>query len=60
MPEVLMDYDVSIQGKFYKTISGDSTDKVLTQVIRDIEAGMVEGHNPSEPNNVVLKARADQ
>jgi hypothetical protein len=51
-----MNYEVTVQGRFYKVMSGESTDKVLSQAIRDIEQGLVEGYNPSEPNNIVLKA----
>lgn len=55
-----MYYDIFIQGRFYRTISGESTDKALSQVVREIKAGVVEGHNPSEPNNIVLKAKKGQ
>lgn len=51
-----MNYEVSVQGKLYKVLFGESTDKVLTQVLRDIDSGLVEGHDPSQPNNIVLKA----
>lgn len=51
-----MNYEVFVQGRLYKIMNGPSTDKVLTQAIMDIKAGMVEGFDPSQPHNIVLKA----
>jgi hypothetical protein len=51
-----MQFDVSIQGKPYKTIEASNTGAVLFIVAKDIGAGLVPDFNPAQPHDIVIRA----
>lgn len=48
-----MQFDVSVQGAFYKTVSASNTGEALKTVISDIAAGLVTV-NQAQPHNIVI------
>ena len=49
-----MQFDVSVQGKPYKTIEAPNTGAVLSIVAEDIAAGRVPDFDPAAPHNIVI------
>lgn len=45
-------FDVFVQGKFYKTVSAKNTGDALALVARDIQKGLVSGFDSSKSHNV--------
>ena len=54
MPESRQ-YNVYVQNKFYKVMSGEYTSDVLRQVTLDIDAGNVEDFDPAKPHNIRIE-----
>lgn len=48
----MSEFEVYVQGKFYKTVSAENTGEVLRIVISDIGAGLVPDFNPEEAHNI--------
>ena len=49
-----MQFDVSVQGKPYKTIEAPNTGVVLSIVAEDIAAGLVPDLDPDADHNIVI------
>lgn len=49
-----MQFDVSVQGKPYKTIEAPNTGSVLSIVAADIAAGRVPDFNPALPHSISI------
>jgi hypothetical protein len=51
-----MQFNVSIQGKPYKTLEAPNTGAVLLIVAEDIAAGVVPDFNPAQPHAIVIQS----
>lgn len=51
-----MDFNVTIQGRFYKTLTAANTTEVLRQITHDIAAGLVPEFDQNAPHNISIKA----
>lgn len=49
-----MEFNVSVQGGFYKTITAANTGAALGQVIKDIADSLVPNFDASKPHNIVI------
>ena len=49
-----MQFNVSVQGKPYKTIEADSTVAVIVAVSNDINAGLVPDFDPAADQQIVI------
>lgn len=49
-----MDFNVSVQGSFYRTITAPNTGAALMTVISDIGAGLVPNFNANAAHNIVI------
>lgn len=49
-----MNFNVSVQGSFYRTVTAPNTGAALMAVIADMNAGLVPDFNPNEPHNIVI------
>lgn len=49
-----MQFDVSVQGKPYKTIEAPNTGAVLSIVAEDIAAGRVPDFDPASDHDIVI------
>jgi hypothetical protein len=47
-------YQVYVQEKLYKNITGDNIQKVLSQVSQDIKQNLVPDFDSSKPQNIKL------
>jgi len=49
-----MQFDVFVQGNFYKYLVAKNSGEVLAMVARDIKAGLVPGFDPSKNHNIKI------
>lgn len=49
-----MEFDVSVQGNFYRKIVAPNTGAALAQIIKDISDNLVPGFDPEKPHSVIL------
>lgn len=49
-----MKFDISVQGKFYKTVEAPNTGSVLALVAGDIAAGRVPDLDTDEPHDISI------
>lgn len=49
-----MEFNVSVQGAFYKTLSAVNTGAALTLVAEDIAAGRVPHFDATQPHNISI------
>lgn len=49
-----MEFNVTIQGTFYKTVDAVNTGSAVFIAALDIANGVVPGFNPNEPHNIVI------
>lgn len=49
-----MQFNVSVQGKPYKTMEAPNTGAVLSLIAKDIAAGLVPDFDPNAPHNIVI------
>ena len=54
-----MEFNVSVQGAFYKTLSAVNTGAALTIVAEDIAAGRVPGFDETKPHNISIIPAAE-
>ena len=48
-------YAVYVQGKLYKTVDAQFTDKVLVQVTQDIQSGFVPDFDFTQPSRIIVR-----
>ena len=53
-----MQFNVSVQGSFYKTIEAPNTGVVLALVAADIAAGLVPDFDPAANHDIVIQPSA--
>lgn len=49
-----MKFDISVQGKFYKTVEAPNTGAVLNIAAEDIAAGVVPDFDHDQPHDIVI------
>jgi len=54
-----MKFDISVQGKFYKTVEAPNTGAVLNIAAEDIAAGLVPDFDASEPHDISITHAAE-
>lgn len=54
-----MQYDVSVQGNFYKTIEAPNTGAALSAVSNDIANGLVPNFDPDADHDIVLTPKQE-
>jgi hypothetical protein len=52
-----MEYDVYVQDKFYKVMSGDYTSDILKQVTNDILENLVPNFDPTQNHNIKINPK---
>ena len=56
--ELTMQFNVSVQGSFYKTVAAPNTGVVLSIVAEDIAAGLVPDFDPAADHDIVVQPAA--
>jgi hypothetical protein len=56
--ELTMQFNVSVQGRPYKTITAENTTAVIVAVSNDIKAGLVPDFNPAADQDIVITPAA--
>ena len=54
-----MEFNVSVQGAFYKTLAAANTGAALSAVAEDIAAGLVPGFDETKPHNISITPVAE-
>lgn len=49
-----MQFNVSVQGRPYKTVEADSTVAVIVAISNDINAGLVPDFDPAQDQQIVI------